>query len=378
MPLVNAKCTNCGADLNVDRNKEAAVCEFCGSAFIVEKAINNYYTTNNINANVVNIYNQKSNNTNPDFIIESGKLLKYKGEAQEVVIPDEVHTIGKDAFKNTSIKKVVFHKGIVSIEKDLEDSPIKGAFSGCDNLEEVQLAGITEIPESTFKKCENLKTVIMKKGIAIIGKEAFSSCHKLSSVLLPNTLKRIEIWAFGWCYSLKEITIPASVEYVACQSFESCNNLEKVNIEDGVRTIHGGAFMGCDSITVLHYPQSVYIDNISHLRGAKFNVIADNPELSNRINALNTQSGGCYIATAVYGSYDCPQVWTLRRYRDYYLSERWYGRLFIKSYYAISPTLIKWFGKRNWFIYFWKRLLDKKVLNLNLKGYNNLPYDDII
>ena len=76
MPLVNAKCTNCGANIKIDDNKEAAVCEFCGSAFIVEKAINNYNITNNINANVVNIYNQSSCNTNPDYIIESGKLLK--------------------------------------------------------------------------------------------------------------------------------------------------------------------------------------------------------------------------------------------------------------------------------------------------------------
>lgn len=56
MPLVNAKCTNCGANLNVDRSKEAAVCEHCGSAFIVEKAIQNYnyHITNNVNAqNVV-------------------------------------------------------------------------------------------------------------------------------------------------------------------------------------------------------------------------------------------------------------------------------------------------------------------------------------
>lgn len=26
---------------------------------------------------------------------------------------------------------------------------------------------------------------------------------------------------------------------------------------------------------------------------------------------------GCYVATCVYGSYDCPEVWTLRRFRDY-------------------------------------------------------------
>ena len=32
-------------------------------------------------------------------------------------------------------------------------------------------------------------------------------------------------------------------------------------------------------------------------------------------------SGGCYVATCVYGSYDCPQVWTLRRFRDNTLAE---------------------------------------------------------
>ena len=51
----------------------------------------------------------------------------------------------------------------------------------------------------------------------------------------------------------------------------------------------------------------------------------------------NTTNNGCYVATAVYGSYDCPQVWTLRRYRDYTLAETWYGRAFIRTYYAISP-----------------------------------------
>lgn len=61
------------------------------------------------------------------------------------------------------------------------------------------------------------------------------------------------------------------------------------------------------------------------------------------------QSGGCYIATCVYGSYDCPQVWTLRRFRDYTLDATWYGKVFIKCYYAISPTLVKCFGNQKWF-----------------------------
>ncbi|BCN30374.1 hypothetical protein bsdtb5_16690 [Anaeromicropila herbilytica] len=37
------------------------------------------------------------------------------------------------------------------------------------------------------------------------------------------------------------------------------------------------------------------------------------------------KKGKCYIVTAVYGSYDYPQVWTLRRFRDFYLAKSWYG-----------------------------------------------------
>ena len=87
-------------------------------------------------------------------------------------------------------------------------------------------------------------------------------------------------------------------------------------------------------------------------------------------------SGGCYIATCVYGSYDCPQVWTLRRYRDDTLGSTWYGRLFIRTYYAISPTLVKWFGKTNWFKKLWKCKLDRMVAKLQNNGVEDTPYED--
>lgn len=92
--------------------------------------------------------------------------------------------------------------------------------------------------------------------------------------------------------------------------------------------------------------------------------------------ASNSSSGGCYVATAVYGSYDCPEVWTLRRFRDFTLDGTWYGRLFIKSYYAISPTIVKWFGKTEWFRQMWKSPLDRMVRNLQKKGVASTPYND--
>jgi tetratricopeptide (TPR) repeat protein len=52
-------------------------------------------------------------------------------------------------------------------------------------------------------------------------------------------------------------------------------------------------------------------------------------------------TAGCYIATAVYGSYCCDEVLQLRRFRDDVLSKNIFGRAFIKVYYAISPSMAR-------------------------------------
>lgn len=89
-----------------------------------------------------------------------------------------------------------------------------------------------------------------------------------------------------------------------------------------------------------------------------------------------TAKGGCYVATCVYGSYDCPEVWVLRRYRDHKLRNSVFGRLFIKCYYAVSPTVVNIFGNNNWFKNFFKPKLDKKISALKTQGYDDTPYYD--
>ena len=92
---------------------------------------------------------------------------------------------------------------------------------------------------------------------------------------------------------------------------------------------------------------------------------------------LDSESvSGCYVATAVYGSYNCPEVWTLRRFRDDTLDATWYGRAFVQTYYAISPTLVKWFGETSWFKKLWRRPLDKMVAKLKSNGVEDTPYHD--
>jgi hypothetical protein len=91
---------------------------------------------------------------------------------------------------------------------------------------------------------------------------------------------------------------------------------------------------------------------------------------------VKSSSGGCYVATCVYGSYDCPQVWTLRRFRDDTLAETMLGRAFIRTYYRISPNIVKWFGNTSWFRKMWKGTLDKMVSKLQKSGVEDTPYHD--
>ena len=102
----------------------------------------------------------------------------------------------------------------------------------------------------------------------------------------------------------------------------------------------------------------------------------ENTDIQKNIRVNVVKEKGCYVATAVYGSYDCPEVWTLRRYRDNYLASGVLGRAFIKTYYAVSPTAVRWFGETKWFNKLWKSVLDKMVAKLKSRGYEDTPYQD--
>ena len=82
MSLIDLKCTNCGGVLKGDPNQDAMICPHCGSAFIVQNAINNYNNTynvvNNINANVVNVKSQDATTIiKRAFIVLENKDFEY-------------------------------------------------------------------------------------------------------------------------------------------------------------------------------------------------------------------------------------------------------------------------------------------------------------
>ncbi|RUM34790.1 MAG: hypothetical protein DSY50_05870, partial [Desulfobulbus sp.] len=54
---------------------------------------------------------------------------------------------------------------------------------------------------------------------------------------------------------------------------------------------------------------------------------------------LSTSSSGCFIATAAYGTSFAEEIDVLRNWRDDFLEASYPGRLFIRTYYSLSPPV---------------------------------------
>lgn len=213
MTLVNAKCTNCGANLKVDCSKDAAICEFCGSAFIVEKAVNNYNTINQnkTHAHIVNIYDGTNGSLSRDFEIIAGVLIKYKGASTDVVVPE----------------------------------------------------GVCEIGDCAFMGMSSLHSVLLPTSVCKIGYRAFEGCKNLACIDLPSSITHIEAQAFSWCTNLHTIQIPNSVKYIGRSAFSNCKSLASISIPDNVHTIEctdctqtesEWPFDGCSALSDIEYP----------------------------------------------------------------------------------------------------------------------------
>ncbi len=125
MPLVAAKCTSCGAALTVDSSKDAAICNFCGTPFIVEKAIANVTMGSNnniaIESAVINIHNDGSS-PSINNLLKRAEEFESQGNYftaveyyEKVLDLDYSNTVARESIyriKNTPISTTSFPNGL--------------------------------------------------------------------------------------------------------------------------------------------------------------------------------------------------------------------------------------------------------------------------
>ena len=204
------------------------------------------------------------NNIN-DFIIEDGVLMKYNGKDYDVVVPDNVTSIGDEAFL------------------------------GCHGLTSVTIPNsVTSIGEEVFAGCHNLTSITIPSGVTIIGKKAFVGCTGLTninvdeknptycsidgdlyskdkttlicyapgkrntSILIPDNVTEIGNYAFYDNQDIADITFLGNIHSIGASAFNYCKNLTSVTVLNSTSciSIYAGAFEDCRSLTSIKIPDS--------------------------------------------------------------------------------------------------------------------------
>lgn len=312
MSIVAMKCPGCGANIELDDSREFGFCNFCGTKVMQEKIIVEHKGKVEID-----------NSEYVDKFLQNARRAKQKGDWSE-------------AEKYYNLVEQNDPQNIEAI-----------FFSAYGRLR-------TIIVEDYSQKWEE-GIIVLRKSISVLDDYFDMNNEQNCKNVIIESLKYID-----------DLVNAVNNEDVIVGGAEQLFSEVKTTL-DGRKTVK--------NLAISLYPQIVEtVDNII-LKYKESNVNYDYLT-SIKEKYSEKPKGGCYVATCVYGSYDCPQVWTLRRYRDNQLSQSWYGKAFIKTYYSISPTIVKWFGETLWFNKICRRKLDKMIEKLQSEGFENTPYSD--
>lgn len=141
----------------------------------------------------------EGNFTYSEFNDGSKLLIAYSGNEENVIVPEAISAIGKEAF------------------------------AGNDKIVSVTLpATLEEIGDRAFINCSKLTSINLPSALKVIGESAFNECRMLSGIVLPDgltTIGRNAFWQSGYSAPAYKMIIPASVTEIGENAFEYCHNL---------------------------------------------------------------------------------------------------------------------------------------------------------
>lgn len=181
-----------------------------------------------------------------------GYYPNYYSEIPELSIPDNVTTIGEQAFAYSIIQKVRLPRQLTEM--------CSGVFEGCTKLNSVEIPeGVTVIGACAFRVTSRLyqvpiSSITLPTTVKTIGDSAFYGCNQLININLPKGLEKLGKYAFSGA-SLKSVTMPDHLAEIPDCAFSGCNFTE-ITIPDGVMSIGECAFSG-SLLREIHLPQSL-------------------------------------------------------------------------------------------------------------------------
>ncbi len=181
---------------------------------------------------------------NVEVLFDNGTLtINGNGMITQTSVKDCGHSLNE-------IKSIIIKRGITSIGS--------GAFYGCNSLNSIEIPNsVTSIGQGAFYGCNSLNSIEIPNSVTSIGQGAFYGCNSLNSIEIPNSVTSIGQSVFYGCNSLNRIEIPNSVTSIGQGAFYGCNNLNRIEIPNSVTSIGDSAFSGCSSLNRIEIPNSV-------------------------------------------------------------------------------------------------------------------------
>lgn len=382
MAIVKAKCPNCNELIEIEASDFNVVCKYCGVPFMPKEGIENYNKHISILAQSINI---DTIDVNAESVSNYATLglaaLKDKNHEKCGFYADDI--LKRNPYSPEGLLLKAF---FVSNNYSKEDG-IRYYLQAYENAKDNKL--ITVIIDTMRDEFEDyadenfiyLLQEIIKYDSEVMKSFYLEALNYVSSSFQGNPLiEKLNI-DFDTLFTYLEISpricfSQYGIDFyfeMNCLFFVKGKCIYRVVKLDNISKEIEKFFNKKDSkkITYNFYVGSRIID-------LKIDEAIEDLEklLNDNSFTIVPIKGGCYIATCVYGSYNAPEVWALRRYRDQCLAKNIFGRLFIKIYYAISPTIVKIFKNNQLFHRFNKKILDAKVKKLISNGISDLPYRD--
>ncbi len=345
MSVVNAKCPNCGASIQLDNERTEGFCSYCGSKVKVEEAQKLLIQgtvkvdTSDELANLYQIARRAKDVNNSESAYKYYDMILVKDpnswEATFYVtyyqaMQCKIGEIHSAAYSIVNCEEAVLELIKSNVDKDNQNNTLIGIY--------VDLMTIS--------------TMLFNAAKQHYYDIDFQIRADYLQEYIYNAAAAAEImYSFG---NLVVVKFGEECGSTAALSWQTAIDIHKEYVkflqdkEGNIKDIE------------------TYVQKIQ-----KYDPTYREPEIQ-----TNVEDGGCYIATSIYGSYDCPEVWILRRFRDNTLNNYLLGKCFIKTYYTISPSLVKWFGSSLIFKRTFTPMLNKLVSKLRNKGFSDSPYQD--